>query len=129
MAHFAKLNEDNIVEQVIVVHNEDAPNETAGLSFLESVKLEGNWKQTSYNTFAGKHTLGGVAFRKNFAAVGYTYDEQRDAFIMPSPHASWILNEETCIWEPPIPKPEVTALINWNWNEETLSWDVVNLPL
>jgi hypothetical protein len=101
MAHFAKINENNVVEEVIVVHNDDAPNEITGLSFIASIGLEGNWKQTSYNTEEGKHLLGGIPLRKNFAGVGFTYDEAKDAFIPPKPHETSILNEETCRWQTP----------------------------
>jgi hypothetical protein len=98
MAHFAKLNDNNIVEQVIVVHNDDAPNEIIGLSFIASIGLEGNWKQTSFNTYAGKHLLGGTPLRKNFAGIGFTYDEAKNAFIPPKPHETSVLDEETCCW-------------------------------
>jgi hypothetical protein len=109
MAHFAKIDENNIVEQVIVVHNDSAPNEKIGQEFIASIGLEGVWKQTSYNTIMGKHALGGTPFRKNYAVIGYTYDEQRDAFIPPRPETTihpkvgkkndWVLNEDTCWWE------------------------------
>jgi len=100
MAHFAKINENNIVEEVIVIHNDCAPDEKTGQEFIVSIGLEGVWKQTSYNTVAGVHTLGGVALRKNYAGIGYTYDEARDAFIPPKPSDSkrWVLDEETCQW-------------------------------
>jgi hypothetical protein len=100
MAHFAKINENNIVEEVIVIHNDCAPNEKTGQELIASLGFEGVWKQTSYNTVAGVHTLGGVALRKNYAGIGYTYDEARDAFIPPKPSDSkqWVLDEETCQW-------------------------------
>jgi len=97
MAHFAELNEDNIVKRIIVVSNEDCmdqdgnENETIGALFCHNL-LGGRWKQTSYNS----------RIRKNYAGVNYKYDEQRDAFIPPKPYDFWVLNEETCTWEPPI---------------------------
>jgi hypothetical protein len=116
MAHFAKLGVGNIVEQVIVVSNDIAINEQAGVDFINKLyNTRDAWKQTSYNG----------NFRKNFAGIGYFYDEQRDAFIEPKPFNSWILNEHTCIWEAPIPMP-----INDNkyiWNESTLTWDIVEV--
>jgi len=100
MAHFAKIDENNIVEQVIVIHNDCAPDEKTGQEFIASLGFEGVWKQTSYNTVAGVHTLGGVPFRKNYAGIGHIYDEARDAFIPPKPSDSkrWVLDEETCQW-------------------------------
>ena len=100
MAHFARIDENNIVQEVIVVHNNDAPDEKTGQEFIAFLGLEGVWKQTSYNTMAGKHTLGGTPFRKNYAGIGCFYDEQRDAFIPPKPTIAknWILDEDTCNW-------------------------------
>jgi hypothetical protein len=128
MASFAKLNSNNIVERVESVVNEvlkDSNNveqESIGIDFLKKLYNEQNtvWKQTSYNTRKGVHLLGGIPFRKNHASVGYTYDETRDAFIPPKPFNSWILNENTCVWDPPIPVP--TDSIWYFWNEETLNW-------
>jgi hypothetical protein len=117
MAHFAQLDDSNIVLQVIVVGNDDINNlpfpesESVGLQFL--INWSGgytNWKQTSYNN----------NFRKNYAGVGYTYDEQRDAFIPPKPYASWVLNEEICQWKPPVPNPMDGK--HYMWNESTVSW-------
>lgn len=118
MAHFAKINADNIVEQVVVVENtvlEDGDlveQESLGIQFLQSL-FGGDWVQTSYNK----------TFRKNFAGIGHTYDAGRDAFIPPQPFNSWILNEETCQWEAPTPIPDQNLF--YNWDEETLSWVVV----
>jgi hypothetical protein len=116
MAHFAKLGVGNIVEQVIVVSNDIAINEQAGVDFINKLyNTRDAWKQTSYNG----------NFRKNFAGIGYFYDEERDAFVSPKPFNSWILNEDTCVWEAPIPMP-----INDNkyiWNESTLTWDIVEV--
>jgi hypothetical protein len=114
MAHFAKLGVGNIVEQVIVVSNDVAITEQAGLDFINKLyNTRDVWKQTSYNN----------NIRKNFAGIGYQYDQTRDAFIPPKPFNSWILNEDTCRWEAPVSMP-----INdnkYSWNEQTLSWDIV----
>jgi hypothetical protein len=79
--------------------------------------------KTSYNTIGGVHSSGGTPLRKNHAGIGYTYDEDRDAFIAPKPYASWILNEDTCIWEAPVARPEDDN--KYTWNEATVSWDLV----
>ena len=114
MAHFAKLGIGNIVEQVIVVSNDIATTEQAGVEFLQNLyNTRDVWKQTSYNE----------NFRKNFASVGYIYDQDRDAFIPPKPFNSWVLNEDTCRWEAPVAKP--TDGQNYTWNEETISWDLI----
>ena len=123
MAHFAKLGVGNIIERVAVVSNDVATTEQAGIDFLNNLyNTRDVWKQTSYNTFAGEHKLGGTPFRKNYAGVGYTYDQTRDAFIPPKPFASWILNEETCQWESPVVKPDDGK--TYSWNEETKQWDL-----
>ena len=107
MAHFAKLGAGNIVEQVVVVNNDVAPTEQDGVKFLQNLYNDrAVWKQTSYNTFGGEHRLGGTPFRKNFAGRGMRYDDTRDAFIPSQPHNSWTLNEDTCLWDSPIPYPE-----------------------
>ena len=125
MAHFAKLNEDNVVVQVIVVANSDAPNEAKGQAFLQNLyKNTVTYKQTSYNTIADEHKLGGTPFRKNYAAIGYTYDPTKDAFIPPKPYDSWTLNEDTCQWEAPVDKPGGDNI--YEWNEDTKSWDLVH---
>lgn len=140
MAHYAKISENNIVEQVVVVNNEDTLDENGNESeyiasiFLQSViGLGSNWKKTSYNTRGGiyRHSITNEpvedqskAFRKNYAGIGYTYDEQRDAFIPPKPFSSWILNEFSCLWEAPIPRP--TGNDPYKWNEETQTWDSMN---
>lgn len=110
MAHFARINEQNIVEQVIVADTKE---------WCES-NLGGEWVQTSYNTVGGVHTQGGVPLRKNYAGIGYTYDKNRDAFIPPQPFHSWILNEETCLWECPVPYP--TGTDKYYWDEDKLDW-------
>jgi len=122
MAHFAKLGKGNIVERVAVVSNDIATTEQAGVDFLNNLyKTRDVWKQTSYNTYGGVHKLGGTPFRKNYAGVGFTYNEQRDAFISPKPYRSWTLNEESCIWEAPVAYPEDGGI--YNWNEQTKTWD------
>ena len=114
MAHFAKLGVGNIVEQVIVVSNDIAPTEQAGSDFINKLyNTRDVWKQTSYNN----------NIRKNFAGIGYQYDQTRDAFIPTKPFNSWILNEDTCRWEAPISKPDNEN--TYSWNELTLSWDLI----
>jgi len=123
MAHFAKLGTGNIVERVAVLSNDVATTEQAGVDFLNNLHSSRDvWKQTSYNTHGGKHKLGGTPFRKNYAGVGYTYDEVRDAFIAPKPFKSWILNEESCTWESPVSYPNNGK--DYNWNETTKQWDL-----
>jgi len=103
MAHFAKLDFNNIVTQVIVVANDCTPDETTGIEFIKSLGLDGIWKQTSYNTLAGEHTEGGIPFRKNFAGIGDVYDEVRDAFYMLKPQeGDWEFDENTCTWLPKV---------------------------
>jgi len=130
MAHFSKIGTGNIVEQVVVVSNDIATTEQAGVEFLQ--KLFNNrdvWKQTSYNTRGGEHLLDGTPFRKNYGAVGFKYDQTRDAFIAPKPFPSWVLNETTCLWDPPVPMPTLTQeqIDNNNyytWNEQNQTWDL-----
>ena len=126
MAHFAKLGTGNIVLTVEVVSNDIATNEQAGVDFLNTLyKTRDVWKQTSYNTKAGVHLNGGTPFRKNYAGVGDTYDQTRDAFISPKPNFnSWVLNEETCLWEAPVAYPDDGQ--KYIWNEETQQWDLIN---
>ena len=132
MAHFCKLGKGNIVERVEVVSNDVATTEQAGMDFLNNLYGSRDvWKQTSYNTIAGEHKLGGTPFRKNYAGVGYTYDQTRDAFIPPKPFNSWILNETTCVWEAPVTRPEITEQqlqdgSKYVWNEENQTWDFVD---
>ena len=113
MAHFAKLGIGNIILTVEVVSNDIALTEQAGVDFLNN--LHGSrdvWKQTSYNN----------NIRKNFAGVGYSYDQTRDAFIPKKPYNSWVLNETTCLWEAPVALPDTEN--RYNWNEETTTWDL-----
>ena len=103
MAHFAKLDENNIVTTVIVVDNDIATSESAGVTFINNLYgTSDTWKQTSYNTVANTHLLGGTPFRKNYAGIGFTYDADKDAFIPPKPFASWVLDDTTCQWKAPI---------------------------
>jgi len=125
MAHFAKLKTGNIVERVEKVSNDVATTEQAGIEFLNNIYGENYiWKQTSYNTHAGVHRLGGTPFRKNFAGIGWKYDQYKDAFIPPKPFESWILNETTCLWEPPVVKPDDGQ--KYSWNETNQTWDLIN---
>ena len=110
MAHFARVK-GGIVQEVIVAEQDYIDNMIA--------TQPGKWIQTSYNTSGGVHTLGGTPLRKNFAGKNWTYDEARDAFIPPKKHPSWILNETTCRYEPPVEAPEG----NYVWNEDTQTWD------
>ena len=120
MAHYAFLN-NNIVTEVIVGKDEGEDNTDWEVHY-------GNFrnqacKRTSYNTQGGIHSSGGIPYRKNYAGIGYIYDEQRDAFIPQKPYASFILNEDTCLWEPPVPYP--TDGEQYTWNEEDLQWSLV----
>ena len=114
MAHFAKLGVGNKVLKVEVVSNDIATTEKAGEEFLQNLYGSRDvWKQTSYN--------GNI--RKNFAGIGYIYDQTRDAFIGPKLYDSWILNEETCRWEAPVLRPDDEKI--YNWNETTKQWDLI----
>ena len=121
MAHFAKLGTGNIVERVEVVSNDIATTEQAGVDFLNNLyKTRDVWKQTSYN----------ATIRKNYAGIGYKYDQARDAFIPPKPFNSWILNETTCLWKAPVAMPTLTQeQINnknyYKWNETIQNWELV----
>jgi hypothetical protein len=124
MAHYAFLDENNIVTEVIVGKNEGE----------EGIDWEQHYgafrgqpcKRTSYNTGRGVHELGGTPYRKNYAGIGYTYDSERDAFIPPKPFASWLLDENTCWWNAPIPYPtDIGTEENpkrYSWDEATTSW-------
>lgn len=96
--------------------------EHRGQEFLATdLGLGGIWKKTSYNTSGGVHNNGGTPFRKNYAGIGFTYDESRDAFIPQQPYPSWVLNEETCLWDAPTPMPVVEGKM-FTWDEDTTSW-------
>jgi hypothetical protein len=128
LAHFAKLDSNNIVTFVTVGRQEDDGREAE-----LSARTGDVYKQTSYNTRGGVHYTDGVpsedqtkAFRKNYAGLGYTYDVGRDAFIPQKPFASWVLNEDTCLWDAPVPLPEDAGTGEppkmYAWDEETTSW-------
>lgn len=120
MAHFAKIDENNIVTHVLVVPDEE---EHRGQDYLAiDLSLGGTWKKCSYNTHAGEHTSGDPtkALRKNYPGIGYSYDKQRDAFIPPQPYPSWLLDESTCLWNPPVPCP--TDGQQYSWDEDNQQW-------
>jgi len=128
MASFAKIGLNSKVIEILSVVNEvlhdsnGVEQESIGIDFLTKLTGYPLWKQTSYNTVGGVHNNNGIPFRKNHAGIGYTYDENRDAFIPKKPYNSWILNEDTCLWESPIPYPQDNN--EYKWNEKTLSWDL-----
>ena len=129
MAHYAFLDENNIVTEVIV-----GIDESELIEGLDPEIWYGNFKgktckRTSYNTSGGVHIYGGTPYRKNYAGIGYSYDEVRDAFIPPKPYDSWIINEDTCFWESPTPYPsnenipnEFKEYNNYNWDDQTINW-------
>ena len=123
MAHYAFLNMQNIVTEVIVGKDETDGNINWEIHYGNI--REQVCKRTSYNTIGGVHSLGGTPFRKNYAGIGYTYDESRDAFIPPKPFDSWVLNEDSCLWEAPVAYPDDGE--RYEWNEETTNWDLVTL--
>ena len=129
MASFAKIGLNNKVIEVLSLHNNELKDangveqEVNGIDFLTKLTGWSIWKQTSYNTRGGVHKLDGTPFRKNHAGIGYTYDEDRDAFISPQPFNSWTLNESTCQWEAPVAYPDDGK--RYQWNEETTSWDEI----
>ena len=121
MAYFAELDDNNTVTRVLSVHND---YEHRGQDFLANdLGLGGRWVQTSYNTHGGVHVNGGTPLRKNYAGVGFTFDEQRDAFIPPQPFPSWLLHEDSCLWQPPVPYPSDGQ--EYVWDEGSLAWVVV----
>tara|TARA_R110002012_G_scaffold271244_2_gene456475 strand:- start:239 stop:634 length:396 start_codon:yes stop_codon:yes gene_type:complete len=128
MASFAKIGLNNKVIEVQSVVNEvlhdsnGVEQEVNGIDFLTKLTGWSIWKQTSYNTHGGVHNNGGTPLRKNHASIGYTYDEDKDAFIPKKPFNSWILNETTCLWEAPVAKP--TDGQKYNWNESILNWEI-----
>jgi hypothetical protein len=132
MASFAKIGLNNKVIEVLSVVNEvlhDAngvEQESIGIDFLTKLTGYPVWKQTSYNTIGGVHTNGGTPLRKNHAGIGYTYDEDRDAFIPKKPYASWVLNESTCLWQAPvaIPATELEDNQYYSWNESIINWEI-----
>ena len=127
MAHFVKLNAENYVIFVTVARDEDENRE------IEISQQTGEiYKRTSYNTRGGIHYTNGIpsqdqskAFRKNYAGIGYYYDSIRDAYIPPKPFPSWTLNEESCLWQSPVPYPNDGKM--YTWNEDILNWQEINL--
>jgi hypothetical protein len=118
MSHFANIDDNNVVTQVIVAEQD----------FINSgaVGDPSKWIQTSYNTSGGQHKNGGTPLRKNYAGIGYSYDVSRDAFIPPKPYDSWVLDEDTCWWTAPTPMPTDGKL--YQWNELGMVWEEVVLP-
>lgn len=132
MAHWAELDSNNIVTRVLVGDNND-PAGDEGYQWLID-NLGGTWVKTSYNAVAGKRRnpetneiVDEPGFRKNYAGIGYSYDSGRDAFIPPKPFNSWVLNEETCLWDAPVAYPNDGKF--YTWNEENLAWDEVVIPV
>jgi hypothetical protein len=118
MAHYAFLDENNMVTYVMT--GKDEGEDSVNWEEFYGNELNQVCKRTSYNTYGGQHLLGGTPYRKNYAGYGYTYDEQRDAFIPPKPYSSWTLNEDTCLWEAPTARPaDDKAYI---WDETQLNW-------
>jgi hypothetical protein len=123
MSHFAEINNDGIVQNVIVAEQDFIDSGSVGDS--------SNWIQTSYNTRGGVHYApnsnepdSGIALRKNYASIGYTYDKTRDAFIAPQPYPSWLLDDETFQWNAPTPMPDDDKM--YGWNESTTNWVEIN---
>ena len=114
MAHFAKVLDGKVINVIV-----------AELEFFETFvdSSPGEWIQSSYNTRGGVHANGGTPLRKNYAGIGFTYDRVRDAFIPPKPFASWTLNNETCLWQAPVPMPNDGK--NYEWIESTTSWNEI----
>jgi hypothetical protein len=123
MSHFARIDENNVVQEVLVIEQDQIDTGLWGDSKL--------WIQTSYNTLGGVHYNGGTPFRKNFAGPGYIYDAERDAFYEPKPSTgTWVLNEDTCYWERPIPYPsDATDAIMYMWSEDQQNWIRTDDPL
>jgi hypothetical protein len=138
MAYFAEIDESSIVTRVIAVSDEDTQDENGnevesiGAEFCNKL-LGGTWKQTSFNTANGIHSLGGTPFRVNHASIGYSYDKTLDAFIPPQPYPSWILDENICQWDPPVEKKDnvyeedehgnVKLITQYQWNEDSGAWE------
>jgi hypothetical protein len=131
MAHFAQIDSNNIVTQVIVVADADTADaqgnhlESIGIAFCQRL-IGGNWKQTSYNTQGGVHTNGGTPLRGNYAGIGYTYDTLHDVFYAPQPYPSWTINAPNWTWTPPVPYPTDVgtedAPKRYNWDENNRTW-------
>ena len=127
MAHFAEINNSNNVLRVLAVDNNDTRDEngdeveSVGAKYLAD-GFGVTWKRTSYNTSGGVHSFGGTPFRKNYAGIGFIFDATRDAFYAPKPYPSWILTEETCLWNAPTARPDDDK--QYTWNENTTTWDL-----
>ena len=127
MAHFVEIDALHRVIKMVVLDDKDTQDtsgnedESVGAKYLHN-GFGGTWLRTSYNTFGGIHKLDGTPFRKNYAGIGYTYDNGRDAFIPPKPYPSWTLNEDTCHWDAPTAMPDDGKLYDWNEDNET--WDL-----
>jgi len=132
MASFAKIGLNSKVIEVLSVNNEvlhdsnGVEQENIGIDFLTKLTGWAIWKQTSYNTHGGVHDNGGTPLRKNHAGIGFTYDEDRDAFIPKKPYPSWVLNEDTCLWEAPVAMPTTELEDNqyYSWNESIVNWEI-----
>ena len=132
MASFAKIGLNNKVIEVLAVNNNELKDsngveqEVNGIDFLTKLTGWAVWKQTSYNTHGGVHSSGGTPLRKNHAGIGYTYDENRDAFIPPKPYTSWVLTESTCLWQAPVTMPATELEENqyYFWNESIVNWEI-----
>jgi hypothetical protein len=134
MAHFAEIDSEGTVARVLVMDNTDiidgdgTESESVGAALLQA-HFGGTWKQTSYNTRGGEHLSGGEPLRKNYAGIGMTYDADRDAFIPPQPFESWVLDDGTCQWNPPVPMPDDAGVDKrYGWDEENLGWEVIPVP-
>ena len=132
MASFAKIGLNNKVIEVLSVHNNElldsngVEQEVNGIDFLTKLTGWSIWVQTSYNTHSGVHDNGEIPLRKNHASIGFTYDEDRDAFIPEKFYNSWVLNETTCLWEAPVAMPTTELEDNqyYSWNESILNWEI-----
>lgn len=131
MANFAKIGLNNIVIDVVHIDTiltmtpEGVETEQVGINYLKNLTGHETWVQCSFNTHGGQHSEGKTPLRKNYPCNGFTYDSEKDAFVPPKQERfpSWVLNTETCLWEPPVPKPSpVDERMKYGWNEETLSW-------
>ena len=130
MAHFAELNDSNVVLRVIVIDNSDADTEANGIAKCKSLfGSDTNWVQTSYNTANNVHKLGGTPFRKNHAAIGYTYNSDIDGFVPPKPYTSWQLNTTTGNWDAPVALPDTNVANGgdaWHeWDETNQRWNEI----
>lgn len=124
MAHYAKIKSDNTVETVIVIPDEQ---DHRGEEYIKECGIDGQWLKTSYNTYGNVHIQGGIPFRKNYAEIGGTYDKQRDAFIPKKQYPSWILNEESCVYEAPV-KNTASGDVQCLWIENEQRWDCSPIP-